>query len=407
MKRTLFIIAFLMSLLSENYAQIVFEEGYFINENDNRVECLIKNAEWKNNPTGFEYRLSPDADILKATIETVKEFGIGKECRYIRATVQIDRSGNQIYNMSDKRNPVFQEEVLFLKLLLEGTASLFYYESGDIKRFFYKMKDSQLTQLVYKQYLIDGIIMQNNFFRQQLINDFSCQHFTNKDFISVDYNNNELVKFFTKYHECINSDYIGYSAKREHDLFNLSIRPGLNLSSYSIENSMSSSLKTAFENKAGFRMGFEVEFILPFNKGKWGIVIEPVYQHFNAKKTYYYENVVGKLLTAEIDYHSVEVAGGIRHYFFLGEKFSIFLNASYVYDNCINSTMRYVREDGIIHYDLDLKSTGNAAMGMGFKFMKKFSMEFRYQTARSLSKDYVFFSDKYTTMSFIAGYSLF
>lgn len=35
MKRTLLIGAFLMSLLSENYAQIVFEEGYFINENEN------------------------------------------------------------------------------------------------------------------------------------------------------------------------------------------------------------------------------------------------------------------------------------------------------------------------------------------------------------------------------------
>lgn len=55
-----------------SYSQIVFEDGYFINESDQKINCLIKNVDWKNNPNEFEYRVSLADAVQKADIQSVK-----------------------------------------------------------------------------------------------------------------------------------------------------------------------------------------------------------------------------------------------------------------------------------------------------------------------------------------------
>ena len=67
-----------------------------INESNQRIECLIKNIGWINNPTMFEYRLSQNGTIQKATIQIVKEFGINNVSKYIRVKTNIDRSSDQM-----------------------------------------------------------------------------------------------------------------------------------------------------------------------------------------------------------------------------------------------------------------------------------------------------------------------
>ena len=122
-----------------SYAQISFEKGYYIDNNDQRIDCLIKNIDWKNNPTEFEYKLSENSTPEKATITSVKEFGVVSISKYIRSTVNIDRSidnVNSVILISKEKNPVYKEEELFLKVLLEGKASLYLFEMGNSKNFF-------------------------------------------------------------------------------------------------------------------------------------------------------------------------------------------------------------------------------------------------------------------------------
>ena len=67
-------------------------------------------------------------------------------------------------------------------------------------------------------------------------------------------------------------------AKTEKDWFNLSIRPGMNYATLSIGNDLTLSITNIdFGNKLGFRLGLEAEFVLPFNKYKWAIIVEPTY----------------------------------------------------------------------------------------------------------------------------------
>lgn len=208
MRKQLLLIALFTILCAESYSQIIFENGYFIDESNNKIECLIKNVDWKNNPTEFEYKFSQNDTVHKATFKTVKEFGIYNVSKYIRAKTNIDKSSEQIDKMSSERNPNFQEELLFLKVLIEGKASLFLYIDGNLTRFFYKLNDSEIQQLVYKRYLIDDTILENNSFKQELFLKLKCEEIVLNDIKNLRYSNRDLEKLFIKYNKCTGSDYI-------------------------------------------------------------------------------------------------------------------------------------------------------------------------------------------------------
>lgn len=78
------------------YAQITFEKGYYINNSDEKIDCLIKNTDVKYNPDEFTYRLTENSESKKGTIKTIQEFGIYGKFKYSRHTVLIDFSKSNI-----------------------------------------------------------------------------------------------------------------------------------------------------------------------------------------------------------------------------------------------------------------------------------------------------------------------
>lgn len=405
-KRILFL---LITILTLNcYSQISFENGYYIDNTNQKINCLIKNIDWKNNPTEFEYKLSENSESKKATIKTIKEFGIDNISKYVRSTVNIDRSSEDINNLSDDKNPIFKEEELFLKVLVEGKATLYQYVYSNLIRYFYNKDNSNIEQLIFKSYKItNNKIGENNRFKQQLWNDLKCPNFKMSKIESLDYNKKMLVNFFVEYNNCKNQEYVNYEKKKKRDLFNLTIRPRINNSSLTIQNSVFNSRNTDFENKIGFGFGIEAEFILPFNKNKWAIAIEPTYQNFKTEKTTNVNNVSGGILIANVDYSSIEIPVGLRHYFFLNNNSKIFINASYIFDISSKSSIEFTRNDGSSLSSLDINTRQNLGFGIGFKKNDKFSFEMRYQTGREVLSDYISWSSEYKTLSIIFGYSLF
>ena len=75
-KQLLFLLTIILSF--NCYSQISFEKGYYINNSYQKTNCLIKNIDWKNNPT--------------------------------------DRSSEIMDDLNNDKNPTFKEEKLFLKV---------------------------------------------------------------------------------------------------------------------------------------------------------------------------------------------------------------------------------------------------------------------------------------------------
>ena len=116
-------------LSSSMYGQISFDQGYIIDNTNQKTNCLIKNLDWKNNPNEIEYKLFENTKPVKVAVQSIKEFGIDNVSKYISCNVNIDRSSEITNKLSRNKEPNFKKEVLFLKVLIEGNANLYVYEN--------------------------------------------------------------------------------------------------------------------------------------------------------------------------------------------------------------------------------------------------------------------------------------
>lgn len=375
-------------------AQIRYEKGYFIDSTGNRTDCLIKNIDWKNNPKEIEFKLSEQAEPSMATIATVSEFGIDNTSKYIAAKVNIDRSADSRTKLSNDRNLNFLEEKLFLKVLIEGAASLYHYEDKELERFFYTTEIVPLQQLVYKRYLLeDNRIAVNAGFKQQLWTDLRHPEADLHQLETLGYNKQHLSRYFQHYNNSKGQTSVSYDTKSKTDFFNLKIVPGIEYTTLSMSNPYSSFRNGEYENM-NYRIGVEAEVIMPFNNGKWAMFIEPTFQQFSG------ENQL-KQREATIAYKSIEVPLAVRHYFFLNQQSRIFLNAGYVWDFPIASAIDYR-----IGNDLKIASGSNFMGGAGMSY-RKLSLEFRFQTGRNIVNDHNSWKANINKYSLLLGYKIF
>ncbi len=411
MKQTLAtILCFLFSTYS--IAQIVFEKGYFIKNSGERIECLIKNKDWKDNPNNFEYKRSQDSEVSITSLKEASEFGVYERSKFKRFNIGIDRSSSDLNDMSYERVATIKKEILFLRVLTEGASNLFSYEDHNMKRFFYNVGQNDVEQLVYKLYKNDDEeIGENRRYRQQLMNSLKNDCISINQLKNIGYYEKEMINLFVKYNDC-NSDSKSTSyleKKLQRDTFNLTLRPGINSSSMSIDPP--NTLRDAeFDNELSLRFGVEIEYVLPFNKNKWAIILEPTFQSYKSK------TIIRGLDNPSLpldrtfiaNYKSIELPLGIRHSFYLSKKTKLFINTSYVIDLDIDSGIEIglTSEFDENKVKTEINSRSNFAFGIGLKYAK-FSTELRYGLNREVLGDLIFWDSSYQTTSLIFGYSLF
>ncbi len=398
------IILVLLCIGINGYSQINFEKGYFVNNLGEKTNCLIKNVDWKNNPTQFEYKVDESSESKIARIASVREFGIFEKSKYQRFDVEIDKSEEKLRYLSWNRDPEYKTETLFLKLLVEGKANLYQYDNQNVKKFFFKTDSTIIKQLVYKTYRINEIDTdKNNLYRQQLWTNLKCKDISIARIENLKYFKRELVKLFTDYNNCSNSKTTVFGVKETKNLLSLSIRPGIRYSSLNIRNRTSSDRNTRFDDQLTYRIGLEAEFILPFNNDKWGVLLEPTYQQYKSTG-------IAELAETKVDYKSIELPFGIRHYFLVKKNSKLYANLAYVFDITLNSKIPFPEFDNDLatRRSLELNGGRNIALGLGYKFKNKYSLEINYQPDREvLTNSGISWRSNYSSISAIFGYKIF
>ncbi|WP_299218946.1 tRNA modification GTPase [uncultured Aquimarina sp.] len=408
----------LLILGFNSYGQIKFEKGYFIDNNGVKAECFIKNKDWSANPTAFKYKTTLDSDSKTKTIQTVQEFGILERSIYRRFEVSMDRSTDKIIELGSDQEPQYTKETIFLKVLVDGDAVLYGYTESDFVRFFYSIKGAKVKQLIHKRYLSkEGSVAKNNQFRRQLWSDLRCENIQMKEVQNLDYYKKDLIKYFIKYNTCLNPSFKFIEKKKKaSESFNISIRPGVHQSRLTLDdNSISSFTKEVdFGNDQNFRIGLEIEYILPFNKSKWSVFIEPTYQSYKVdeREVDFLPSsvVVASRTTASVDYKSLELPIGIRHNLFVNDHSKIFLNGGFVFDFPLDSKIDLIVDiTGGANFnviDNEITSSSSFAFGIGYQY-KKYSIELRYRSNRNLFVKDINTNSKYQTAALIIGYTLF
>lgn len=406
MKKQLLVLCILFTAI-QGYAQYKFEKGYFINNSGEKIECLIKNMDWKNNPSEFRYKLT-DQDVEQTNnIDEVAEFAVHSEFKYERHSVLIDRSSDSMKNMSTEKDPIFTEEQLFLKVLMEGNANLYYYESANLRRFFFKTQDSEIEQLVYKRYRTENSEnAYNNKFRQQLYVSLKCDKISVQKIENLGYRKSDLVSVFELFNQCEKVEYEAFKKKSTKNSIHLTLRPGISSSSLDIRNSEFSSKNTDFGNEMTFRIGVELEYVLPFNKNKLAIIFEPGYQYFSSEKeiTYVETLTFSETTIVTADFSSLELPIGFRYYSFITDKSNLFFDAQVVIAIPLSKTIQAERPELLY---LETGTSTNLAFSFGYKYAKKYSVALQYQTKRNLFINYNSWKSDYQNIALIFGYTLF
>ena len=418
-----FLLFSLISLIfSSIHAQIKYEKGYIIKDDNSRIECLIKNEDWENNPSNFKYKLTENASVSKGNLNTIKEFGDDANTfKFVRGeNVKLERNSNDINTLGLERRAVLQEETLFLRALVEGEVGLYRYVSGPVNYYFYKKNDRDaFVPLIYKKFISvkenQQTLKENNRYKNQLASIFSCDKLSEKDFTRLDYHKRDLVKLFTSYHECINSPYTIFketSSTDEKAEFKLTPKIGANY--YSLEYTDPSLFvdPTSFDKEINFTAGIELEYIFPFNRGKWSAFIESRYSNISSQVSYENKNNAfnGDFRDISIDYSFLQSSLGARHRIFLSDDAIIFLNAAFVFNTTIgDAKLEAIQADDVnntLLYSYDISSVGNFSLGAGL-MVYDFQIEIRYNTGTDLLHKYGNRELQLKGFTFLLGYTLF
>ena len=391
------------------FGQIKFEKGYFIDNENQKTECYIQNKDALKNPSEFKYMLTPNGEVKSANIKEVREFCIQNSDKFIRVEVDIDTSSSSLNDLSEFRNPLWRHKQLFLKVLIEGEATLYYYNDKRIERFFYSTNDKAIKQLIYKEYYFDNDnpafnaetvkIGYNNTFRQQLLNDVSCKNTTINSISGLEYNKKELEKYFDYYNSCVDSTYKVNDKKQSPGEINLKVLTGFDYTGLILFYDQ----QTAnFNHKINYILGIEGEYILPINKNKWGIAGELAYQSYQGQTE-------STSHIYRINYKSIDLSLGIKYYLLLNDYTKVY------FDSYVNSVLNYapgaeVNYKFIYIYEdelrkKDFKINPNFAFGAGFSY-KRISAELRYYANQELLNNYGTWSTEYKKISVIIGYKL-
>ncbi len=138
-------------------------------------------------------------------------------------------------------------------------------------------------------------------------------------------------------------------------------------------NNLVATSSTKYDSKISYRLGLELEYILPFNNNKWAVSVEPIYT------TYSSDDTSDNLIKFDVVYKGLSSAFGIKHYMFLpNEKYKLFLNAGMNIPLLTSSDSKVGR--------VESKSSTNLYFGGGLNINKKISVEARFDANKKITQ---------------------
>jgi hypothetical protein len=366
------------------FSQIRYEKGYFIDNENIRTECLIKNLDWPHNPKLFDYKLNDQANSNRLTIDSVKEFGVYDNSKFVRAEVEIDRSPDaiDIDKLSESPLPLWSKETLFLKVQVQGDATLFSYEEEKLLRFFYQVANGNIIQLIYKPYLVnESAFNYNTGFRDQLLADVNCGNISSEKTEYLSYDQDVLIKYFKNYNACKGGVETYAVKKIKRKSFSFKIMAGINYSSLTTgypPPSINPNNTITFTPKINVIGGFEAEYILPYNRNKWSIIFDPNYFSYSSS------GEKGQLGNGTVNYSAIAIAAGVREGFFLKNNVKLFANCLVSYN--VKTSGNYFD----FYNSENIRHSLNVGLGAGIAY-NKLSAELRYYTSADIFKSIGFY----------------
>ncbi|MBZ9650962.1 hypothetical protein [Psychroflexus montanilacus] len=406
----------LLSLLLFSFlftkAQTSFKPGYFIS-NGKKTECLIKDEDWRINPVQFEYKLMDTSKVEVRKLYNTSSFGIYKKNKFIKETVEIDQSTDIDFRVNYNKEPEFEKKKVFLRILVEGNATLFKYSDNSLTRFFYQVNTKKIQPLVYKKYRVttkpnatnDGYtkvkMAENNTYKQELFNNVFCDDLEIDDVEKLQYKAKDLIIYFKTFNSCNGNQIQYFETKEKRKSFSFYLKGALDRNDVRVTNTVNGGRDIDFGKSFNFRYGVEAEFILPFKNDSWSVFVEPTYHSYSNEASRFSSIQVGETLNAEIQYKSLQVPLGVRRYIYLSKQTRLFFNTAIVMDFSKSNNVSFTRRDGSAAGEIkNIDIPVNFFLGAGVLAFNRLSLETRIYTRRGILGNFVYYSNASAVLGF-------
>lgn len=418
-------------------AQIKYEEGYIIDNDNNKINCLIKNLDWKVNPVEVMYKLTEgDSENIKDIVE-IKEFKILNSEHYYKRYKLYNSLKDYDLNILNQENTV-----VLLRVLLESDKATLYEYYNEIPFYFFHLDDDDLEYLEYKKYVDDdNKVRENSNYKKTLFDNLKCEKFTRNTFSKLKYTSTDLVDIFSEYSICRKTDFENYHEQRTKAKFGFKLLLGINnfakggvvfSPSYIQRNSIPSgstirvetNQEVGLDPKIGVLFGFETELRLPFNRNKWSLYTAPNYQSYSQdRRTVTIEDnfrfqPISYDVTYSIDYSFVEVPIGIRYHMNLNETSKLFAQFAFAFPIHLKKNERetfVVTDDNIVFSNIEVEvsdrnsdqSNLSFIIGAGYNVSDKYSIAFNYYLSKNLKGDEPITLSQNGSFNLLGSYILF
>ena len=303
------------------FCQTRFTEGYVIDNEGNRIDCLLMNRKIENKGEGYTIKFYDKDEYERINIRKYKEFGIPGKSKFVRSKIRLDVSDDRIKTLIDTLNhAVIQEGDAYLQELIgSNEAALYYFFFQGKEYFFFRVGDSGITLLVHKKYRIELLndqttkVLLDNRYKRQLEEYLRCS----KNVKTLSYTRNSLLKYFKAYHQenDIHTDLEGNFDKA---IFSARLSGSLNQHLLSIDEANTELVD--FDRRPSFGFGTEIEYMFAFNRNKFGLFAECNYSSFNS-----ISSPDNSDLVFEISYRAIDFPFGIVYKVNLSERSKIYL----------------------------------------------------------------------------------
>jgi hypothetical protein len=367
-----------------------FEKGYFIDNKNNKVECLIKNEEWNFNPTVFEFKKDENSKSTEISINEFIEVVVGTEYKYKKARVKIDKSTDIFQNATGTKGLNLVDDYLLLRVNVDGKATLYSYKNELYSRFFYSLNQNEISQLSYKVYYDNELsgYRKNENYKQELLNVLKCDKITQNDIEELEYSTDRLSDIFTKYNVCTGSETNKIEVKKRINTLELYAKVGVGISSLKYDDGSSTA---DFGSKTKFRPAIEAEINLSNKRKNYSLLMEFSYQQYNSTG-----NTGNGTFDIKADYNSIDIAIGLRKYILINPKTLFFVNGYLTYPIDGNSEFS----------NFEVRANVSPAFGIGCLYNKRYIIDVKYEFGRNILSKYVDLSANYNTLAISIGYKL-
>ncbi len=372
--RTFYLFLIFAAFSTAADAQALFEDGYYIDLNGTKHAGLISINSITDTQSFLlfktEHRSDPDTidfnDVSKIRVSGFK---------FSRQNVRTLATGTSL------DDSVFKEKSLLLKVEVEGKATLYSKQNGETYTFYFSVHGRPTSELFYAQYLRnDGRVARDNKFREQLAKSLTCG---NTNLTSLKYEKEQLIRFFSAYNKCEQSDFKTYTGIPALSFKYLNIGLSAGTSPYFIEstNTILDTENARFADNTPY-IEADIEYLIPSLNNRFSFFATGGYLNFS---DFDQRTLLGTYQNIRLEYQVIQSTIGVRGYWPINNTFKLSaeLGLGKDYEVGKGISIDYEEDDRGYQDFTSTRLTGHLTGGVGISFLNRYIIQAKFKHLNS------------------------